>query len=153
MRAVLRLTIQNLGDEEWYLSANGQLIASFVRGNGHQIPPLDADATAEADVLKSSGDYFGPFNRLLGGPTDRCGNLRGAHDMGTTPMCKNTTYDGKLYVSLSEIESRCSADGPKCSGFAQDTGDGTPYFRPFMGKLEITKDPKWTTWTKGPPPP
>lgn len=151
---------ENLGDEEWYLSANGQLIASFVRGDGHQIPPLDTDDDAKADVSVaskdyqvSSNEYHGPFNRLLGGPNDRCGNLRGAHDMGTTPMCKNTTFDGKLFVSLSEIEGRCSADGPKCSGFAQDTGDGKPYFRPLMGKLSIHSDPKWSTWTKGPPPP
>ena len=73
--------------------------------------------------------------------------------MGTTPICKNTTYDGKLFVSLSEMESRCSADGPKCTGFSQDTGDGTPYFRPLTGKLTISRDPKWSTWTKGPPPP
>ena len=41
----------NLGDEEWYLADNGQLIASFVRGNGHQIPPLAAN---------SGGDFSGP---------------------------------------------------------------------------------------------
>ena len=147
---VLHLLIfQSLGDEEWYLSDSGQLIASFVRGNGHQIPPLDADDSS----VSSAEAFYGPFNQLLGGPNDRCGNLRGAHDMGTTPMCKNTTQDGKLFVSLSEIKSRCSADGPKCSGFAQDTGDGKPYFRPLMGKLAIARDPKWATWTKGPPPP
>jgi hypothetical protein len=45
---------ESLGDEEWYLADSGQLIASFVRGNGHQIPP--AAAAAEPDQkVESTG--------------------------------------------------------------------------------------------------
>ena len=49
--------------------------------------------------------------------------------MGTTPMCKNTTDDGRLFISLAEIQSRCAADS-HCAGFAEDTKDGPAYFRP-----------------------
>ena len=68
-------------------------------------------------------------------------------------MCQGTTRDGKLFVKLTEMQARCTADGDMCSGFAQDTGDGTPYFRPLAGKLSLVTDRKWATWTKGPPPP
>ena len=76
----------------------------------------------------------------------------GADDMGTTPMCKGTTDDGKLFVTLAEVESRCAADA-RCAGFSQDTRDGPPYFRPQQKIAAIGKDPKWATWTKGPLPP
>jgi hypothetical protein len=163
---------QSLGDEEWYLADNGQMIASFVRGDGHQIPPLQAVATAK--VAGTVSEYAGSFNGPVAGlgevcgtrfgstmgsdqaacdSADRCGQgERGGNDMGKTPMCVNTTSDGKLYIDLAEIESRCAADA-NCAGFAQDTKDGPPYFRPMSLINSIGADPKWTTWTKGPLPP
>lgn len=139
----------------WYLSANGQLIASFVRGDGHQIPPSRRSRPLHQQARSFAG-FNGPVPGL-GGPVegnDRCGTVRRHDDgdMGKTPMCKNTTSDGRLYVSLAEIESRCSADA-HCGGFSQDTKDGTAYFRPLVVVQSILKDPKWTTWTKGPMPP
>jgi hypothetical protein len=132
-----------------YLSAYGQLIASFVRGNGHQIPPL-TDARPE----KIAALFHGPFPGLGGPETSngRCGSMRGAKDMGETPMCKNTTDDGRLYLSLEEIQARCAADA-HCAGFSQDTKDGPSYFRPLSATKTLENDRKWTTWTKGAEPP
>jgi hypothetical protein len=145
----------NLGDEEWYLSDNGQLIASFVRGNGHQIPPVMLDGSDNIDegaiVTGDNSTFQGPFAGL-GQPTSRCGKIRGAKDMGTSAMCKNTTFDGRIFVPLGEMQRRCAAD-PRCAGFSQDTKDGQPYFRPLSSITSITADPKWHTWTKGKPPP
>lgn len=148
---------ESLGDEEWYLADNGQLIASFVRGNGHQIPPL-ATTTTSFNAADPKVAYHGPIKGYLGGPeesSDRCGKMRGAKDMGSTPMCKNTTDDGKLYVSLAEIQARCTADGSSCAGFSEDTGDPSYgiYFRPLSHVSEISVDHKWQTWSKGPLPP
>jgi hypothetical protein len=142
------------------LADNGQLIASFVRGNGHQIPPLSA-------VKMAHSQYAAAFNGPVAGlgvGNSRCGNMRtvrvfrqkftledaiefhafaplqassstehacdqwhssrvstfltssrcklhpntegGGHDMGSTPMCKGTTDDGRLAVDLAEIESQ-----------------------------------------------
>eukprot|EP01052_Picozoa_sp_SAG31_P008512 SAG31_NODE_431_length_15775_cov_3.350663_14_plen_423_part_00 len=145
---------ENLGDEEWYLADNGQLIASFVRGDGHQIPPMKG---VQDPVVGTASLFQGPVPGLGHGPhghdsVDRCGTLRGAQDMGKTPMCKNTTDDGKLYISLADIESRCAADA-RCAGFSRDSKDGPPYYRPQSQIKSIVNDPKWTTWTKGPLPP
>lgn len=144
----------NLGDEEWYLADNGQLIASFVRGDGHQVPPLSFMAKQERSTAAAAfnGPVAGLGNDGAGGSLDRCGNMRGASDMGTTPMCKGTTSDGKLVISLAEVERRCAADDA-CAGFSQDTKDGPSYFRPQQKITAIGADPKWTTWTKGPLPP
>jgi len=79
---------------------------------------------------------------------DRCGDLRGADDMGATSMCEGTTKDGKLHISLAEMEGRCAAD-EACAGFSQNTEDGAPYFRPQQNITAIVDDFKWTTWTKG----
>mmetsp|Transcript_50740 Transcript_50740/g.99422 ORF Transcript_50740/g.99422 Transcript_50740/m.99422 type:complete len:704 (+) Transcript_50740:1-2112(+) len=126
----------NLGFEMWYLSEmSSQLIASYTHT---KIPPL------------SSQDFHGPVPGRgvdAGGDDNRrCGTLNGGHDT-TSPMCKNSTYDGRLYVSLSEIETRCTADR-SCAGFSQDTKDGAPYFRPLSSITSIAADPKWTTWSK-----
>jgi hypothetical protein len=51
---------ESLGDELWYLSSYGQLVASFVRGNGHQIPPLLVDNAAHRPE-KIAAMYHGPF--------------------------------------------------------------------------------------------
>ena len=72
--------------------------------------------------------------------------------MGRSPMCVNTTADGRVFVPLAEISRRCTADA-ECAGFTQDTKDGAPYFRPLAKIGALVDDPKWSTWTKGPPPP
>ena len=160
---------ESLGDEEWYLADNGQLIASFVRGNGHQIPPLSATKMEHSAAAASfNGPAAGLGEACQRATTangdrssvmeascdshDRCGNMRGANDMGSTAMCKGTTTDGRLFLTLAEIETRCAAD-QKCVGFSQDTKDGPAYFRPLAAITSIGQDPKWTTWTKGPMPP
>lgn len=53
----------NLGDEEWYLADNGQFIASFVRGDGHQIPPVRLNNV----TVQNSLAFQGPFAGLGGG--------------------------------------------------------------------------------------
>ena len=35
---------------------------------------------------------------------------RGAKDMGESPMCRNTSLDGRLYSTLTEMEARCAGD-------------------------------------------
>ena len=137
----------NLGYELWYLSAFGQLIASYTHTH---IPPL-ALATDQTQP-RSNAFFSGPFPGLAEYPGNRrCGKVDGGKDT-TSALCKNTTVDGKLFVSLQEMEARCAADST-CAGFAQDTKDGPSYFRPLWTVKSLLRDPKWTTWTKGARPP
>ena len=52
-------------------------------------------------------------------------------------QCKNCTDDGRLYISLDEMESRCAADA-HCAGFSQDSKDGKQGgFYPFRPHAKI----------------
>jgi hypothetical protein len=130
-----------------------------VRGDGHQIPPLDTSAAGAGfnGPVAGLGEVCGEGVEGTGATGgcdsyDRCGTMRHAHDRGSSPMCENTTDDGKLFLTLAEVEKRCAAD-PHCAGFSQDTKDGPAYFRPLAKITSIGADPKWTTWSKGPLPP
>ena len=83
----------------------------------------------------------------------RCGTCCGASDT-SSPMCRNTTSDGKLFLGDAEIRARCLADA-KCAGFDQDTTEGG-YYRPMSTIDGVNAhDAKWRTWRKraGPQPP
>lgn len=90
--------------------------------------------------------FNGPFTGVPTGDYRRCGACCGAHDT-TSIMCKNTTWDGGLYISKSEIESRCLSDN-MCVGFGLDTTEGM-FYRPVTNVQSIdSKDTKWKTWIK-----
>ena len=108
-----------------------------------------------AAAAGAPGKLNGPFPGLGNPGTRRCGTSDGAHDK-TSPLCNGTTSDGRLYLPLAEMQSRCSAD-PSCAGFAQDSADaGGSYFRPLPTITVIVAKGfslKWQTWTKGARPP
>ena len=121
----------NLGDEEWYLANNGQLIASFVRGNGHQIPPLSFAAKQERSVAAAmfNGPVAGLGNDGHGDSLDRCGSMRGANDMGATPMCKGTTSDGMCMATFDTILGLFLTLAPNSTAPCSHRGRGAHAYR------------------------
>ena len=129
-----------------------------------------AVGSSAASTTSTSAAFDGPFSGLpLPDLTNRrCGDgHNGVPDMNST-MCKGSTVDGRLSVSLQEIEQRCSADS-LCIGFGElSQGGAGSYFRPVVNytRLDPTKA-GWKLWQKhgykpapgppapppGPPPP
>ena len=110
--------------------------------------------TSALDTEHPSTWFNGPLKGLPEPSTSnrRCGTVDGAHDT-TSALCKNSTDDGRLYLSLAEMEARCAADST-CAGFGQDSVEGG-YYRPVktFGGLD-SSDMKWVAWNKtdGPAP-
>jgi len=133
----------SLGNEMWYLAANGQLIASYTHTH---IPPMWQGARA------ASG-FKGPFKGL-----DETDGNRLCQPPGKSATCKGATADGKLLLPQAEVEARCAVDA-ECAGFglcvkcAPSAPGGVGYFRPLKKVVKIVNDRKWIYWTKGDKPP
>eukprot|EP01051_Picozoa_sp_SAG22_P013507 SAG22_NODE_1521_length_4236_cov_6.669567_1_plen_151_part_10 len=116
-------------------------------------------ATAGGGGGSTSTPFDGPFAGLPLPDLQnrRCGVGCGANDTSSA-MCRGSTPDGRLTITLAEVEARCAAD-TSCIGFGQIGGS---YFRPITHytSLDNSKPGQWKTWQKhgykpppGPPAP